>query len=92
MEYVLGLKKEMGLLDEKEAKERYLELLAMGYSEGDIIFAAPVPVQVHLDIGQTNVSNSEVNQTMGQNPSGTQFTNVSGLNPGGDELPSDTMS
>lgn len=96
LEYILGLKKEVGLLNEKVAKERYLELLAMGYSEHEIILASPVPVQVHLNIGQpTTVANSDTDTNPGMNTDATgetAYTNVSGLNPGGDELPSDTLS
>lgn len=95
LEYILGLKKEVGLLNEKVAKERYLELLAMGYSEQEIILASPVPVQVHLHIGQPMDANSETDRTMGTNTDGdgtTGYSNVAGLNPGGDELPSDTIS
>ena len=101
MEYVLGLKKEVGLLNENEAKERYLELLAQGYSERDIIFATPVPVQGYLNIEQATVANAYANynqvngvdQAISNDSTGnTQYTNVSGLNFGGDELPSDTLS
>lgn len=92
LEYILGLKKEVGLLNEKVAKERYLELLAMGYSEHEIVLATPVPVQVHLNIGQpTTVENSETDMTT-DGPGKTAYTNVAGLNPGGEELPSDTLS
>lgn len=114
MEYVLGLKKEIGLLNEKQAKERYLELLAMGYSEREIIFATPVPVQVHLNVEQQTVASTEVgsnpdlnnnlNDTNGINnlnmdndlnrsdTANNQYSDVSGLNFGGDKLPSETLS
>ncbi len=95
MEYIIGLKKEMGLLNEKTAKERYLELLAMGYSDHDIILAAPVPVQVHLNIGQPHVANTEGTMATGMNSDitgGTGHSDVSGINHEEYELPSDTLS
>ncbi|AGA69589.1 hypothetical protein Desdi_2148 [Desulfitobacterium dichloroeliminans LMG P-21439] len=52
MEYVVCLKKEMELFSEQEAQQRYLELVAMGYKEKDILLAAPVPVQIHLNMGK----------------------------------------
>lgn len=51
MEYLVSLKRECELLNEKDAKARYLELLAMGYKDHEIIVAAPVPVEVHLRMG-----------------------------------------
>ncbi|NMA70249.1 MAG: hypothetical protein GX958_12670 [Desulfitobacterium sp.] len=51
MEFLVSLKKECELLNEKDAKQRYLELLAMGYKDHEILLAAPVPVEVHLKIG-----------------------------------------
>lgn len=95
LEYIIGLKKEMGLLNEKTAKERYLELRAMGYSDHDIILAAPVPVQVHLHIGQPNVANTEGASTTGMNSDvagETGYSDVSGINHEEYELPSDTLS
>ena len=95
LEYIIGLKNEVGLLNEKAAKERYLELLAMGYSEHDIILASPVPVQVHLNIGQAAVSNAETDRATGMTSDvtgATQYTDGSGLNHDNNELPSDTLS
>lgn len=91
MEYILGLKNEIRLLNEEEAKERYLELLAKGNSERDIILAAPVSEQVHLNIGQQMVAGTEVGLNNNV-PGDTQYSNVSGLNFGGDKLPSETLS
>lgn len=101
MEYILGLKKEVGLLNEAEAKKRYHELLAMGYSEHEIVFATPVPVQNHFNSEQNPVTNASTNynpingvdkEISNQSTNNTQYTDVSGLNLGGDELPSDTIS
>lgn len=98
MDYVLGLKNEIRVLDEVKAKEKYRELLAMGYSENDILFATPAPVQNYFNERSTDISQPNYNQVkeneeeVAIDTTGTQYTNVSGLNPGGDELPSDTLS
>lgn len=99
MQYVLGLKKEIGLLNENEARERYLELLAMGYSERDIVCATPVPVQVHLNIGQPvagTETGTQNNLALPNAPDGhsvnTPYSDGAGLNEEGDRLPSETLS
>ncbi|GAB6174977.1 hypothetical protein JCM15765_44550 [Paradesulfitobacterium aromaticivorans] len=54
MDYIVGLKNDIELLSQEQAERRYLELLTMGYHEDDIVMAAPVQVQVNVDIGTVN--------------------------------------
>jgi hypothetical protein len=91
VEYIVSLKKELNLMNEKAAKERYLELLAMGYSEKDIVWAEPVPIQVHLDIGQSAVDNTNAmtNDVTNRLDNSSQYSQDIA---NGDELPSDTFS
>lgn len=93
MEFLVSLKKECGLLNEKDAKQRYLELLSMGYKEHEILLAAPVPVEVHLKIGNQSQNYAFADQGTENNYSmavenqgytesgleGTTTSNVSGL-------------
>lgn len=50
MDYIVGLKDEMSIYSEEEAQHRYIELLGMGYSDSDIVFATTVPVKVDFKI------------------------------------------
>lgn len=70
MEYVVCLKKEIELYSERDAQKRYLELTAMGYKEQDILWAAPVPVHVQMNIGQNTVAqtNPAMTSSMMNNP------------------------
>lgn len=58
MDYIVGLKKELDFISQEQAEHRYLELMAMGYPEDEIAMAAPVPVQVNVDIGSVTPMNS----------------------------------
>ncbi|MHB1652145.1 MAG: hypothetical protein ACYCVD_06655 [Desulfitobacteriaceae bacterium] len=51
MKYIVGLKSELDLLNENDAKRRYLEMLAAGYKENDVFVAAPVPVSSDVTFG-----------------------------------------
>ncbi|MGE4273159.1 MAG: hypothetical protein AB7E31_09860 [Desulfitobacterium sp.] len=77
MEYVVCLKKEIELFSEREAQKRYLELVAMGYKEKDILLAEPVPVQIHLNLGQNNGAQANPAMYSGVN-NGFQNTAVPG--------------
>ncbi len=62
MDFLVSLKRECELLNEKDAKQRYLELLSMGYKDHEILLAAPVPVEVHLRIGNQSRNETFPNQ------------------------------
>lgn len=66
MEYVVSLKKEIELYNERDAQKRYLELTAMGYKEQEILLATPVPGHVHLNIGHNTVAQANPTLTSGR--------------------------
>ncbi|MDI6812720.1 MAG: hypothetical protein QMC95_11675 [Desulfitobacteriaceae bacterium] len=51
MKYFVGLKSELDLLNENEAKQRYLEMLAAGYDPEDVFVGAPVTVSSDVNFG-----------------------------------------
>lgn len=66
MEYFVGLKSELDLLNEQEAKQRYLEMLAAGYDAGEIFVGAPVAVSSDVTFGTAASANAK-NQTQVDN-------------------------
>ncbi|CAA7602865.1 Hypothetical protein DEACI_3688 [Acididesulfobacillus acetoxydans] len=59
MKYVVGLKSELDLLNEDEAKQRYLEMVAAGYEEGDVFVGAPIVVASDVSFGSLQSDQSE---------------------------------
>ncbi|KLU60480.1 hypothetical protein CEB3_c33310 [Peptococcaceae bacterium CEB3] len=63
MKYVVGLKSELDLLNEDEAKQRYLEMVAAGYPEGDVFVGAPIIVASDVSFGSLQADAQPADRT-----------------------------